>query len=68
MIDDDDPWLSIDTAPQVGTFFVYMPNERAKIQVAVYHPNVKVIGNVFAFDLTKPSHWTPLMKPPKEFR
>ena len=58
-------WQPIETIPPEGEFLVFMPGERMKIQVAKWHPNVKVIGNVFAFDLTKPTHWMPLPEPPK---
>lgn len=58
-------WQPIETAPEHGQFLVYMPEEpRRKIQAAEWHPNVKVIGNHFAFDLTKPTHWMPLPDPP----
>lgn len=58
-------WQPIETAPEHGQFLVYMPDEpRNKIQAAEWHPNVKVIGNLFAFDLTKPTHWMPLPEPP----
>lgn len=59
-------WRPIETAPEEGVFLVYMPDETMKFQVARWRPNVKVIGNVFAFDLTKPSHWRPLPPPPTE--
>ncbi len=58
-------WQPIETAPKDGTFLVYMPNERIKVQAARFHPNVKVIGGVFAFELTKPTHWMPLPEPPE---
>jgi hypothetical protein len=58
-------WQPIETCPTEGQFLVYMPDEPTdKIQAANYHPNVKVIGNHFAFDLTKPTHWQPLPDPP----
>lgn len=68
MSDELKGWRPIDTAPGDGTFLVYLPDEpRGKqMQVATWHPNVKVIGHVFAFDLTKPTHWMPLPDPPKE--
>lgn len=52
-------WEPIETAPGHDDFLVFMPEERAKIKAAEYHPNVKVIGGHFAFDLTKPTHWRP---------
>lgn len=60
-------WQPIETAPEHGEFLVYMPDEpRRKTQAAEWHPNVKVIGNHFAFDLTKPTHWMPLPEPPQQ--
>jgi hypothetical protein len=59
-------WQPIETAPKEGEYLVYMPAERHPIQVARYHPNVKVIGNVFAFDLSPPTHWMPLPAPPTQ--
>ena len=59
-------WKPIETAPQEGQFLVYMPAEkRQPIQVAKWYPNVKVIGNVFAFDAPPPTHWMPLPPPPE---
>jgi hypothetical protein len=57
-------WQPIETAPDSGVFLVYMPDERTKFQVAKFHPNVRVIGNCFAFDITKPTHWMPLPEAP----
>ena len=58
-------WLPIETAPEEGQFLVYMPEDkRCPIQVAKWHPNVKVIGNQFAFDQPKPTHWMPLPEAP----
>lgn len=37
---------------------------RNPIQVANYHLDVKVIGNMFAFDMPPPTHWMPLPEPP----
>lgn len=57
-------WQPIETIPEEGTFLVYLPNEKTKIQTAVWHKNVKVIGGHFYFDLTKPTHWCELPAPP----
>lgn len=57
-------WMPIETAPEFGEFLVYLPHERVKIQTAKWHPNAKVIGNVFAFDMSKPTHYMPLPAPP----
>ena len=60
-------WMPIENAPEEGQFLVYMPDDqRQPIQVAKWHPNVKVIGNVFAFDSHKPTHWMPLPQPPND--
>lgn len=52
-------WFPISTAPRMGVFFVYLPNERKKVQVADYRPNVKIIGNTFSFNISEPTHWMP---------
>jgi hypothetical protein len=59
-------WQPIETAPENGTFLVFMPKERTRIQVAKWHPNVKTIGNSFAFDLSDPTHWHPLPSEPHQ--
>lgn len=61
-----DPWLPIENAPKEGVFLVYLPNEKLKIQAAKFHPNINVIGNSFAFDLTEPTHYKPLPPDPKD--
>jgi len=61
-------WQPIETAPENGTFLVFMPEERTRIQVAKWHPNVKTIGNSFAFDLSEPTHWRPLPNAPQQFQ
>ena len=60
-------WQPISTAPAEGVFLVYMPDERAseRIQVAKWHPNVKVIGGCFHFDRKPVTHWMPLPNPPE---
>lgn len=61
------PWLPIDeNTPKEGTFLVYMPEEKRKFQIAYFHKNVDIIGNSFAFDLTKPTHYQELPAEPKE--
>jgi hypothetical protein len=57
-------WKPIETAPETGTFLVYMPEGEPCIQVGVWHPNIKSIGNHFLLDMWKPTHWMPLPKPP----
>lgn len=62
-----DAWQPIETAPAEGQFLVYMPDEkRQPIQVAKWRPNLKVIGNAFAFDMETPTHWQPLPAPPEK--
>lgn len=60
-------WMPIETAPEKGVFLVYMPTadrDGDRIQVAVWHPNVKVVGHLFAFDCAPITHWMPLPAPP----
>ena len=58
-------WKPIETAPKDGQFLVYMPSDsRQPIQVAKWHPKMKVIGNHFDFDMEPPTHWMPLPEPP----
>ena len=39
-------------------------NTRTPIQVANFSPNMKIIGNMFAFDMETPTHWLLLPEPP----
>ena len=60
-------WRAIETAPQEGVFLVYSPDEARparRVQVADWHPNVKVVGGLFAFDCAPITHWMPLPLPP----
>ena len=60
-------WLPIDTVPMDGTHvLVYLSKDhsRARIHTGYFHPNVKVIGGCFAFDLPPATHWMPLPAPP----
>ena len=60
-------WGAIETAPQEGVFLVYSPDEARparRVQVADWHPNVKVVGGLFAFDCAPITHWMPLPHPP----
>lgn len=57
-------WKPIETAPEKGEFLVYMPEGEPKIQTGVWHPNAKVIGNQFLFDMWPATHWMPLPEPP----
>ncbi len=60
-------WQSIETAPKEGVFLVFMQDEvrpARRMQVANWHPNVKLVGGLFAFDCAKVTHWMPLPNPP----
>ena len=60
-------WQSIETAPKEGVFLVFMQDEvrpARRMQVANWHPNVKIVGGLFAFDCAKVTHWMPLPHPP----
>ena len=60
-------WQSIETAPKEGVFLVFMQDEvrpARRMQVANWHPNVKIVGGLFAFDCAKVTHWMPLPPPP----
>lgn len=60
-----DGWLSIETAPKVGEFLVWMPEEIHKVQAAWRNANgVFVIGGVFHFDTSKPTYWQPFPASP----
>jgi hypothetical protein len=53
-------WQPIESMPQEGCFLVYMPKEISKVQAARRNANgIFIIGNVFAFDTSMPSHWMP---------
>lgn len=60
-------WGAIETAPKEGVFLVYIPDEARparRVQVANWHPNVKVVGGLFSFDCAPITHWMPLPPPP----
>ena len=60
-------WQSIETAPKEGVFLVFMQDEvrpARRMQVANWHPNVKIVGGLFAFVRAKVTHWMPLPNPP----
>lgn len=56
-------WHPIETIPKEGEFLVYLPEEHRPFQIGYYHSKIVVIGNTFAFDLTKPSHY--MVLPPR---
>lgn len=60
-------WKPIATIPYDGRrVLVYMPNYDKKIEIASYHPNIKIIGHLFSFDYdSEPTHWMPLPNPPE---
>lgn len=56
-------WNTIDSIPKEGIFIVYLPEETTrKYQVMYKTGNIDIIGNSFAFDLTKPTHWSDFKK------
>lgn len=64
---DQREWQPIETAPESGRFLVYMPDGALhQIQAAHYEPNFKIIGDHFAYEQSKPTHWMPLPDPPEE--
>lgn len=60
-------WQSIESAPMDGTpilVWLEAPMLRSRYQIAIFRPNVSIIGGVFAFDAPKPLGWQPLPEPP----
>jgi hypothetical protein len=45
-----------------------MPGERegSRVQAARWAGETLVIGNAFAFDMSKPTHWAPPLEEPKD--
>jgi len=64
---DKSSWQPIETAPRDRTpILVYLANSHlgSRIQVAVLHKNVSLVGGNFSFDAPKMTHWQPLPEPP----
>lgn len=58
-------WQPIETAPKSGRFLVYVPDGALhRIMPAHYESNFRIIGDHFAYDQRKPTHWMPLPDPP----
>lgn len=55
-------WLPIETAPQEGSFLVYMPkaHKGKRVQTCVAHPMLTIIGGCFAFDMPPRTLWAPI--------
>lgn len=57
-------WQPIETAPKVGVFLVYLPDELRKFQVMYRNERgVTIIGGAFGFDMSKPTLWQPIEGP-----
>lgn len=64
----DEGWRPIDTVP-VGDIPVLVwlpiPSIGSHVHSATFHPNVKIVGHQFKFDLeSQPTHWRPLPPAP----
>lgn len=59
-------WQPIETAPKVGIFLVFLPNERRNFEVMYRMENTSIVGGAFGFDRTAPTHWMPLSQPPQQ--
>lgn len=57
-------WRPIETAPKRGAYLVFMENESPNIQVAQNFGGMMIIGGKFDFDISSPTNWMPLPKPP----
>jgi hypothetical protein len=55
-------WLPIETAPQEGSFLVYMPEARKgkRVQVCTVRNTINVIGGTFDFDQPPRTLWAPI--------
>ena len=62
-------WRSMESAPKEGQFLVWLPEKHfgMNIHTARFHPNLKMVGGTFAFDLpAHPTRWMPLPAPPAQ--
>lgn len=60
-------WKPIKTIPKSGNFLVYLeePMHGSRIQAADWHPNIKIIGGLFSFDVPKATHWAEMPDGPQ---
>jgi len=66
-------WQDISNAPEKTYVLVYVPDARdraPKVQTARWNMSgndkpIWIIGNQFAFDVGKPTHWMPLPPAPQ---
>jgi hypothetical protein len=49
-------------------FFLPDGREERRIQSGIVHDNITIIGNLFSFDQSKPSHWAFLPNGPDEYK
>lgn len=66
-------WQPIESIPMDGTpVLAWSPEPfhgKTPVQVATYHPNCKIVGGIFLFDLRgeqRPTHWRPMLAGPTE--
>lgn len=60
-------WKPFNTAPKQGSFLVYLPNERRKVEVMhCINETLSIVGGAFSFDISTPTLWHPLPDFPKE--
>lgn len=59
-------WQTMESAPVVGNFLVYLPKERdgKRVLPMTRRKNLTTIGDRFEFDCSKPTHWMPIPADP----
>jgi hypothetical protein len=66
---EDARWRPIESAPKDGTpILVYLAADLggSRFHTARLHPNVSVVGGVFAFDAPRMTRWKPLEPPAQD--
>ena len=59
-------WISVEDRLPEGDCLVFIQKDDVHpMHTASYHPNVTIIGGLFAFDRDPVTHWMPLPEPPK---